>query len=138
MARIHGKQGVFYMGIASGATASPVTFMSDWSINFSLDKVEVTAMGDKNKVYVAGLPDASGDFSGWYDDATSQTYIAAVDGVARNFYLYPNTANQLNYFFGQLFPDFQVSGGVGAAVQVKATWVAGSQIQRYGPGGLNT
>src|SRR5215831_7831523 len=135
MARIHGKQGVFYMGIASGATASPVTFMSDWSINFSLDKVEVTAMGDKNKVYVAGLPDAAGDFSGWYDDATSQTYIAATDGVARNFYLYPNTSNQLNYFFGTFFPDFSVTGGVGQAVGIKGTWAAGSIVQRYGPGG---
>jgi hypothetical protein len=138
MARIHGKQGVFYMGIASGGTASPVTFMSDWTVHFTLDKVDVTAMGDKNKVYVAGLPDASGDLTGWYDDATSQTYLAAVDGVARNFYLYPNTLNQLNYFFGTLFPDFQVDGGVSKGVSVKATWVAGSQIQRYGPGGLGT
>jgi hypothetical protein len=138
MARIHGKQGVVYCGIASGAAASPVAFMSDWTMNFTLDKVEVTAMGDKNKVYVAGLPDANGDFTGWYDDVTSQTYIAAVDGVARNFYLYPNTGNQLNYFFGTIFPDFNVTGGVSKAVDVKATWVAGSQILRYGPGGLNT
>jgi hypothetical protein len=138
VARIHGRNGIFYAGIASGASASPVAYLSDWSIDFTVDKVDVTAMGDKNKTYVAGLPDAAGDFSGWYDDSTSQTYIAATDGVARNFYLYPNSNNALNYFFGTVFPDFSVSGGVGKAVDVKGTWKAGSIVQRYGPGGLTT
>jgi hypothetical protein len=138
VARIAGRNGILYAGIASGAAASPVAFLSDWSINFTVDKYDVTAMGDTNKVYVAGLPDAAGDFSGWYDDATSQTYIAARDGVARNFYLYPNTNNTLNYFFGTFFPDFSVTGAVGAAVSIKGTWNAGSLVQRYGPAGLNT
>ena len=138
MARIHGRNGILYSGIASGSAASPIAFMSDWTINFTVDKVDVTAMGDKTKIYVAGLPDAAGDFSGWYDDATSQSYIAATDGIARNFYLYPNTNNLVNYFFGTFFPDFSVAGGVGAAVSVKGTWAAGSIVQRYGPGGLST
>jgi hypothetical protein len=138
MSRIHGRNGIAYVGIASGSLASPVAYLADWTVNNTVDKVDVTAMGDKFKAYVAGLPDASGDFSGWYDDATSQTYIAAVDGIARNFYLYPNTNNLLNYFFGTIFPDFSVSGGVGAAVSVKSTWAAGSIVQRYGPGGLST
>lgn len=138
MSRIAGRNGILYCGIASGATASPVAFLSDWSVNFTVDKYDVTAMGDTNKTYVAGLPDAAGDFSGWYDDATSQTFLAARDGVARNFYLYPNTSNTLNYFFGTMFPDFSVTGAVGAAVSIKGTWNAGSFVTRYGPGGLNT
>jgi hypothetical protein len=139
LARIHGKSGIVYVGVASGAAASPIAFLNDWTMNFTLDKVEVTAFQDLNKVYVAGLPDASGDFSGWYDDASSQTYIAARDGIARNFYLYPNTALDPNqYFFGSVFPDFQTSGGVGKAVTIKASWVAAGPIQRYGSGGLNT
>jgi hypothetical protein len=137
--RIHGRNGIMYVGIASGAAASPVAFLSDWSIDFTVDKVDVTAMGDTNKTYVAGLPDAAGDFAGWYDDATSQTYIASRDGVARNFYLYPNiTQDPIQYFFGTMFPDFSVSGGVSKAVDVKGTWKAGSVVQRYGVGGLNT
>lgn len=136
--RLHGRNGIFYAGVASGAAASPIAFLSDWSIDFTVDKVDVTAMGDSNKVYVAGLPDSAGDFSGWYDDATSQTYLASRDGVARNFYLYPNSNNTLNYFFGTIFPDFSVSGGVSKAVDVKGSWKAGSLVQRYGPGGLNT
>lgn len=129
------------MGIASGAAASALPFQASWSINMNTDKQDVTAFGDSNKVYVAGLPDASGDFSGFWDDATSQTYIAAVDGLARNFYLYPNISADPNaYFFGQILPDFSLDGAVGGPVNFKCSWNAASKIQRYNPasGGLNT
>lgn len=133
MARVHGRNGICYMSATNGAAASPVAFLTDWSINFTTDKVDVTAMGDPNHIYVVGLPDASGDFSGWYDDATLQTYTAAVDGLSRNFYLYPNvTGKPGNYFFGTVFPDFAIAGGVTAGVSLKATWSPASIIQRVG------
>jgi len=115
-----------------------MAFMSDWSINFVVDKVDVSAMGDLNKIYVAGLPDASGDFNGWYDMATSQTYIAATDSLDRAFYLYPTTLTPLQYFFGRIFPDFAAAGGASAATSVKSTWVASTNIIRYGVGGMST
>lgn len=140
MARSHGRNGAVYMGATNGAAASPVTFQASWSISMVTDKQDVTAFQDGNKVYVGGLPDASGDFSGFWDDATSQTYLAATDGLARNMYLYPNvTADPAVYFFGTVLPDFSSDGAVGAAVTMKSTWNAASRIQRYTPfGGLNT
>jgi hypothetical protein len=144
MARLHGRNGIVYIGISApagvSAAASPVAYLSDWSINFTVNKVEVTAMGDKNLIYVAGLPDASGDFSGLYDDATSQTYVSATDGVPRNFYLYPSlTADPTQYFFGIVLPDFSVTGGVAAALAIKSTWNAAGPVQRYTQwGGLVT
>ena len=118
------------------AAASPVAFLSDWSVNFSVNKVDVTAMTDPNLLYVAGLPDASGDFTGFYDTATAQTYQAAVDGLSRNFYLYPSIvgsqgASPGQYFFGTILPDYAVSGGVTSAVSLKSTWNASSGISRY-------
>lgn len=140
MARIHGRNGIVYMGIASGGTATAIPFLSTWSISFQTDKADVTAFGDTNKVYVAGLPDASGDFSGFWDDATSQTYVAATDGLARNMYLYPNvTADPNTYFFGTVLPDFAMDGAVGGAITTKTSWSAASKVQRYTPfSGLNT
>lgn len=133
MGRIHGRNGRVYMGLASSAAvAEPLPFFAKWSISFATDKVDVTAMGDNNKVYVAGLPDASGDFSGFYDDATVQTYTAAVDGQARNFYLYPNANKSTQYFFGTVLPDFSVNGDVAGAVEVSSSWNAASQIQKVG------
>ena len=134
MTRIHGKSGFVYMGIASGATASPIAFLTNWNINFTVDQPEVTAFGDANKIYVSGLPDASGDFTGFFDDASRQIYTAARDGIARNFYLYPNTvADPFMYWFGQILPDFQVSGGISEAISVKANWKASTAVIKYAP-----
>jgi hypothetical protein len=128
------------MGVTSAAAASPMAFQASWSINMVTDKQDVTAFGDGNKVYVAGLPDSSGDFSGFMDDATSQTYIAATDGLARNFYLYPDAINDPSvYWFGTVLPDASFDGAIGGAVNFKASWNAASKVQRYTPfGGLNT
>lgn len=98
-------------------------------------------MGDQNLIWVAGLPDASGDFTGFYDTATAQTYVAATDGQPRFFYLYPSTiAAQMGppaqYFFGTILPDYAITGGVTAAVSLKSTWNAASRIQRYPTLGL--
>jgi hypothetical protein len=140
VSRRHGRNAQVYIGVTNGAAASPCAFQASWSINMVTDKQDVTAFGDSNKTYVAGLPDSSGDFSGFMDDATSQTYIAAVDGLARNFYLYPDTTNDPNvYWFGTILPDFSADGAIGGPVNFKASWNAASKVQRYTPfGGLNT
>ncbi len=141
MSRIHGRNGIAYVSVTSGTAASPMAFLTDWSINFVVNKVDVTAMGDPNLIWVAGLPDASGDFSGFYDTATAQTYVAAVDGLPRNLYLYPSTLGPQGtapgqYFFGTILPDYSVSGGVSAAVALKSTWNAASPITRYPSTGI--
>jgi hypothetical protein len=141
MARSHGRNAQVYLGVTNGAAASPVTFQASWTLSMTVDKQDVTAFGDSNKIYVAGLPDASGDFSGFWDDQTGQTYLAAVDGLPRNMYLYPNISTDPNvYFFGAVLPDFEMDGAVGGPVNTKTTWNASSKIQRYNPvtGGLNT
>ncbi len=132
MARIHGRRGVIYLDIAGGGSASNLPFQAKWSISFTVARADVTAFGDSNKTYVAGLPDASGDFSGFYDDATKQSYTAATDGIARAFYLYPNSSTAGQYWYGNILPDFKVDGDVGSSVNVAATWVASGPITKIG------
>ena len=131
MARNHGRRGRLYVGIASdSASAEAVAYLSKWSVAFSTDNVDVTANGDTNKTYVAGLPDASGSFSGFYDDATVQTYTAATDGLARRFYLYPTTPAATGYWFGTALFDFSVEADVGSAVTVSGDWQAASAVAK--------
>lgn len=132
MARIAGRRGRVYIGIAAAAAASPLPFVATWAINFATDKFDVTTLDDSNKVYVSGLPDASGTFSGFYDDATAQTYTAAVDGTARNFYLYPSLASAGTYFFGTVLVDFAIDGDVGGPVKMTASWNAASLVSKVG------
>jgi hypothetical protein len=130
MGRIHGRRGRVYIDVAGGGLASPLPFQSKWSVSFSTDKDDVTSFDDTNKTYVAGLPDASGDFSGFYDDATSQTYQAASDGIPRKFYLYPNLSNVTQYWYGIVLPDFKVDGDVASSVTVASSWVAAGPFNK--------
>jgi hypothetical protein len=134
VSRHHGRNAQVYVGLTTGTAAVPCAFQASWTLNKTVDKQDVTAFGDQNKVYVAGLPDASGDFSGFADDATAQTYVAATDGLSRNMYLYPDIQNNVNwYFFGQVLPDWSVDGSVDGPVNFKSSWNAASKITQYNP-----
>lgn len=133
MARIHGRKGRLYVGIASdSATAEPVAYLNKWSLDSKTDKLDVTAFGDSNKVYAAGLPDAGGSFSGFYDTATAQLYTASADGLARKFYLYPTTDTATTYWFGTGLFDMSVSGGVDEAVTINGSYQAASNVTKVG------
>jgi len=132
MARLAGRNARVYLALASGGTAEPLAFQAEWSINFTTPKIDVTAFGDSNKVTVAGLPEASGAFSGFYDDSTAQSYTAAIDGVARAFYLYTSTAATTKYWFGTINVDASFSAGVAGATTVSSNWEAASPITRIG------
>lgn len=135
MPRRHGRNGRVYLALASNGTAAPLNFTAKWSFNAVTDKDEVTAFGDTGKVYVAGLPDSSGDFSGFWDDLTAYTYTAAADGVARAFYLYPDSVNDpTKYWFATVFVDYKADGDVGSAIKVSASWVAASSVVSNGLG----
>jgi hypothetical protein len=130
MARIHGRRGRVYAGVASGGTAEPIPFLTSWTIDFTVDKVDVTCLGDQNKTYVSGLPDASGTVAGFYDTETAQFYTASQDGLARKFYLYPDTADTAEYFFGTGLFDFAINGAVADGVAVTGSWAAASAISK--------
>lgn len=133
MARRHGRNGRVFMNLASGGTAEPVAFVRSNSLAATTDKQDVTAFGDANKIYVAGLPDSQGSFEFWFDDATVQTYTAAVDGVARKFYFYPDfVTTPGQYWYGTVFPDFSIEQAVDGAISGTASWVAASNIVKVG------
>ena len=132
MARIAGRNGRLYMGIASGGTAEPLPFVASWALQFPSDMIDVTAMGDPGKFYLAGLSDQKGTLSGFYDDATAQAYTAAVDGVARKFYLYPNLSTATQYWFGTAVFDFNVDATVSDAVKVSSSFSGASAWSKVG------
>lgn len=132
MARITGRYARVYLGIASGGTAEPVPFLSSLDFSAATDTFDVSAFGDGNKVYVSGLPDASGSFSGFYDDATAQTYTAAADGLPRKMYLYSSTLTNTTYWFGTVIVDFKFDASVTGAASIGASWKAASSISKVG------
>jgi len=132
MARIAARSGRLYANLTSSGAAEPIAFLNNWSLNFAVDNIEVTAFGDTNKTYVAGLPDAQGSYGGWYDNATVQLYTAASDGIARKFYLYPDTTSSTQYFFGTAVFDMNIEGSVDGAVQISGDFSAASIFSKVG------
>jgi len=130
--RKSGRNSVIYMDPTGAAAASRLAYQATWSMNFTVDKYDVTSIDDPNKVYVAGLPDASGQFAGFYDDTSAQTYTAATDGLARKLYLYPDKNLATQYWFGTILPDFSIDGGVADSIKVSASWSAASPIIKQG------
>jgi hypothetical protein len=133
MARIHGRNGALYVGIASTtAVASPVPFLNEYTFESASDKVDVTSFDDTTKTYVAGLPDAKGTYKGFYDTATAQLYTASTDGGARRTYLYPDRTIPTTYFFGTATHDFNADVKVDGAVEISGSFSAATPFAKIG------
>lgn len=124
MARYHGKKGRVMMSTTLAGAAVVVTALASFSINMATDKVEVTAFGDPNKVYVQGLPDISGDLSGFFDDTSDQLYDASRSADGVKMYLYPSEDCLTKYFYGTAFVDFSINTGVAEAVAISGSFAA--------------
>jgi len=127
---ITGRKGRFYVDTSVGANgvAVPVANLNSWSVNSSTDRTEVTSFGDTTKTYIAGLRDAQGDISGFWD--TEGALYNCTDGNPRKFYLYETTDITGNYWYGTATFDITTSGTVGGAVEVSGSWAASSNVVR--------
>lgn len=121
------------MAIASNGTAEPIAYVKSWALNAKTGKSDATAFGDPHQIFTAGLPSQDGSFAFWYDDATAQTYTAAVDGVARKAYFYPDFVNTpTQYWFGTVLPDFSINVTVSDTIDGSCDWSPASQMQKAG------
>jgi len=134
MGRIAGRNAVIYFGATTSAQASPMAFAASYALNFQTTKIDVTAFLDRGKVSLSGLPAQSGTMNGFYDDATAQTYTAAVDGLARKLYIYPSSLTTSQYFFGTVIADYNQDAAVDGATTFSASFEAASAdgIQKVG------
>ncbi len=110
-----------YVGTTS---ASPVTELTEWSLDMSADYAEDTCMGDSNKSYVKGMPDVSGTFKGHYDDADDSLYTASQATAAQKMYLYPDRTSATKYWYGTAWVDFSISVGLSDVVDVSGNFKA--------------
>ena len=132
MARISGRNGVLLVQVTTASTAlTTISYLRDWSINFTKEQIDVTAMEDGNKVYVAGLSDCTGSASGFLDAAsTATTYAAAIDGEARTFKLLPDKNTTTTFYGGTAIFDFSLSAAVNGAVEFSTNFSASGAVTR--------
>lgn len=132
MARISGRRGALYVDLSGSGSASPVPYLKKYTFSSTVATIDVTAMGDTTKVYVADLPDAQGTYDGFYDTATSQLYAAASDGIARKTYLYPDTSIPATYLYGTATYDMNLDVDVAGAVAISGSFKAATSFTKVG------
>ena len=130
-APITGRNGRLYVDTSAAAngSAQPISNLNSFSINQTASRTEVTSFGDQTLTYVAGLRDAQGDFGGFWDaDGTLTRYVS--DGVARKFYLYPQSgsAHVGTYWYGTATFDLTTTQTVGGAVESSGSWAAATSV----------
>ncbi len=85
---------------------------------------------------MSGLPDSTATFDGFWNDslgfATHGAYQAAVDGVARKWYFYPNTSAASVYLFGTGFFDASFDFSVSDVVKMSGTYSAATPTGSVG------
>ena len=139
MARIKGSGGDVYVDQSSNGSgsASPLRYASKWTLDGETEQIEVTAFGDTTKTFIAGLPNAQGTISGFYDDtaSTGSTALFAMSqsGVARKTYFYPKTPSTSGpYWFGTANWSVSYETDVSGAVTISGTWSAATSFSAVG------
>jgi hypothetical protein len=124
MAVYAGRKGVVYLSTSASGSASNVLKLTQWTLDQSTDKIDVTAFGDANKTYVQGLKDVKGSFAGFFDDTETKPFSAAdsTDGV--KLYLYPSADVPTKYFYGPAWLDVSIDTSVAAAVSISGNFAA--------------
>lgn len=132
MARYHGKKARVLLGTTAGGVAVTVASMATWSLSAKTDRAPTTSFGDTNKTTVAGLPEYTGDFSGFFDDSDSTLFTAAALLAGVNCYLYPDFTNApTKYWYGTANVDYEINTDVNDAVKISASWSAAGNWGRF-------
>ena len=124
MAKYSGRKGVVYMAATGSGTATQMIGLTEWSLDGTTDKQDVTTFGDANKTYLIGLPDRKGTFTGFWDDTESKLFSggSSADGV--KLYLYPSSDAATKYFYGPAWLDFSMTTGVNDVVKINGSFSA--------------
>jgi hypothetical protein len=129
MARFTGKNQALWTAATGSGQAAPAAFIKEFEINESFDSIDVTCFGDTNKTYLAGIPDASGSFAGYTDDATGNSLTGAVNTEARKFYHYIDFAGApTKYHYGTAIFSYTSSYSREGAAEVSGSWNAAGVV----------
>lgn len=120
----HAKNAVVYMSTTGAGAATELLGCNEWTLDMSVDTVEVTSFGDVNKTYVQGLPDISGTLSGFLRDDETKWFAAqsSVDGV--KLYLYFTRTTPARYAYGTAWFSLSLNNSASGANEISGSFVA--------------
>lgn len=133
----HGRNAQVWIDVSSAGTNAAgtnggscvlITGRNSWSLDQSVDFVDVTSFGDTTKNSVAGLPGASGDVSGHWDTVGVGTLLYNLIGASteRAIVIVPDATNNSSTFLtGKAFYSVKWGGSTTDAVNFDIHFEAG-------------
>jgi hypothetical protein len=123
--RIHGSHGEMLLDPTGGTSLVAVASINKWDMDIAKDHVKVTCFGDRNQVYVDGLPDIKGTYGGFYDPADGLVVFDVILGVVKpRLELRPDSSDAVNIFTGKATMDGKISVDANGAVTIGGAFVA--------------
>lgn len=120
----HGKNTVLFFSTA-GSTTGAIRFssgMSDSGLDRSVDTAEITAYGDSDKKYLAGLRDAKISWKGNF----SSTHAKRIEGMLGNstgvYFIYApesTTTGRRKYKGAAIIDSYKVSSPIGDKIALE-------------------
>lgn len=130
MAVYAGRKGVVYLATTGSGSASDVLKITQWTLDQSTDKIDVTSFGDANKTYVQGLKDVKGTFKGFFDDTETKPFVAADSTDGCVLFLYPSADAPSKYWTGPAWLDVSIDTSVSGAVAISGSFAANGAWSR--------
>jgi len=130
-ARIAGRHARLKLGTNDVATPAVIAGVKSWGWDATADQIDATAQGDTTKVYVLGLPGATGDFELYLEEgqaALTLIMAAATDGLPRTIELIPNIHEPTLGYEGTVTISGALKTDVGGVVTVSGKWQAATPL----------
>lgn len=125
--RRHGMHGEIFMDPAGAEpiTGTLLASMNGWTLDMARDKVDVTAFGDPNKVYVQGFMDIKGTLKGWWEALASRPlFDVAMGDTPCGLKLVPSSLDSTAFYSGLAYLDASIEVAADGAVSISGNFAA--------------
>jgi hypothetical protein len=141
-----GRYGKVSWDPTGGSTLVQIISINAWQGNFANEYEDVSCFGDTNRVYIPGLMDIGGTFSGFWNSAELALFKAAMAPVPGTLQLMPNTTESPFFWQGLAYMDASIDCSMSAPkitgnFKAAGAWTAPGQVLATGAGpgtGLGT
>ena len=107
----------------AGITPVALVSLNSWKLDIKTDKEDVSCFGDTNKVYVPGLRDMTGSFSGFWNSTNVVLFDAAEATTPGLLKLVPNSSEPTFFWSGLAYMDASIDCSL-QAPKVTGTFMA--------------
>lgn len=134
-----GRYGKVSWDPAGGNSLVQIISINTWKGDFKTDYEDVSCFGDANRVYVPGLMDIGGSFSGFWNSSELALFKAAMSPTPGMLALMPNTTEPSYVWQGPAYMDASIDCSMNApkvtgSFKASGDWAVPGEVTATGAG----